>query len=595
MLKLSGVLLLVLISFQAHTQRNGDIERLQLEFLQDHPDSSKVRILNALSDAYLRVNLDTAIYYAQEASELALSLGRENWKSLFLIAQANGLKGNKRQTLDQLNALAKNEKNYSLSDSDYRDIFYETGWVHRELGNNDSALINFKKSLKISTQLDDTSIMEADLYMISNVYLDLGQYKRALEGFHQCIDYAQMMEIEDKYPKICALHNDIARVYVFIEDFDKAEEYFLQAYQMSIDYKLTTIHQVSLNNLGFIKKEKGEFDEALEFFHRALGFRDNDVCRTPYPLYNIGNILRQRKQYDSAQYYLNTSLTLADSCSDTYIQTLIKIDQGELALETGKLQNAKNYLLSALEISRRSGLITEERNIHYALSNVYEKLDDYVKAFTAFKNYEQIKDSLFNESKARELERLENTYLFEKKQQAERLQRQMTDLAKEEALDQAISSRNYFILGFIIMLLIALFSYISVIRKKSANKILSKLNAEIKYQKEELLAQAENLKKLNEEMVKINGTLEKRVTERTKIIEEQREKIVDYMMYNSHEVRSPIARVMGLISLFDTNVLTKEEAMASLKNVKKSVEELDEKIKTMSLKLEQEKKLMAKN
>jgi signal transduction histidine kinase len=57
------------------------------------------------------------------------------------------------------------------------------------------------------------------------------------------------------------------------------------------------------------------------------------------------------------------------------------------------------------------------------------------------------------------------------------------------------------------------------------------------------------LKASNLEIEKINANLEVVVNERTKKIKDQNELLTEYAYFNSHQVRGPLARILGLISV----------------------------------------------
>jgi signal transduction histidine kinase len=65
--------------------------------------------------------------------------------------------------------------------------------------------------------------------------------------------------------------------------------------------------------------------------------------------------------------------------------------------------------------------------------------------------------------------------------------------------------------------------------------------------------------------------------------------ILDYMMYNSHQVRAPLARILGLTELLGRNALETNELMDVLQDIKKQAIELDGMVKLMNRKLEEEK------
>ncbi|MDX1628743.1 MAG: hypothetical protein R3345_08585 [Fulvivirga sp.] len=116
--------------------------------------------------------------------------------------------------------------------------------------------------------------------------------------------------------------------------------------------------------------------------------------------------------------------------------------------------------------------------------------------------------------------------------------------------------------------------------RRSLEKANKNLELIVKKRTRELIETNEELKSLNE-------NLEEKVEERTKKIESQLNQMIKYAHMNAHEVRAPLARILGLLELTkkETDPKLKEELLVKLE--KNSVE-LDTIIKKMNRLLEKE-------
>jgi signal transduction histidine kinase len=97
----------------------------------------------------------------------------------------------------------------------------------------------------------------------------------------------------------------------------------------------------------------------------------------------------------------------------------------------------------------------------------------------------------------------------------------------------------------------------------------------------------EELTKTNLELHSLNENLEQLVQERTDKIKTQLNQILKYAHMNSHEVRAPLARLLGLIDLLKKE---KDDAQREglLARINTSSIELDEIVKKMNRLLEEE-------
>jgi signal transduction histidine kinase len=100
----------------------------------------------------------------------------------------------------------------------------------------------------------------------------------------------------------------------------------------------------------------------------------------------------------------------------------------------------------------------------------------------------------------------------------------------------------------------------------------------------------EDLIKLNAEIKKMNENLESIVQDRTEEIKAQNQKLIDYTFFTAHEVRGPLARILGLIELAKIKELSEEDKMQIMVRLEDASNELDEIIRKVNRKLESTKR-----
>lgn len=120
------------------------------------------------------------------------------------------------------------------------------------------------------------------------------------------------------------------------------------------------------------------------------------------------------------------------------------------------------------------------------------------------------------------------------------------------------------------------------------------LNEELRSSQEEVLAQRdalagkiEELDKKNDEIERINANLEEIVEQRTKVLEDQNKRISEYAFINAHNLRGPLASILGLINLISQET-DYESRVALNKHLLKSAEALDEVVRSINRMLEKE-------
>lgn len=117
-------------------------------------------------------------------------------------------------------------------------------------------------------------------------------------------------------------------------------------------------------------------------------------------------------------------------------------------------------------------------------------------------------------------------------------------LTENDTVNLAIS---FSILYFILI-------YAAAVLKKLYDKnteLMIDLYNEIQMRNNEIVAQNEELMQIQDHLHELNVNLEKKVNERTAQIQVQNEILIKYSYTNAHQLRGPVARLLGLAAVYD--------------------------------------------
>ena len=117
---------------------------------------------------------------------------------------------------------------------------------------------------------------------------------------------------------------------------------------------------------------------------------------------------------------------------------------------------------------------------------------------------------------------------------------------------------------------------------------VEKRTLELTFVNNELVSLNEELKSSNESIKELNEGLERMVKERTDKINDQLNQLSKYAHMNSHEVRAPLARMLGLMLLIKHHKITADEKAEMINMLYDSCNELDTVTKEMNRLLERE-------
>jgi two-component system sensor histidine kinase/response regulator len=119
------------------------------------------------------------------------------------------------------------------------------------------------------------------------------------------------------------------------------------------------------------------------------------------------------------------------------------------------------------------------------------------------------------------------------------------------------------------------------------NKDLIKVNKEIKEKNEELQASEEELLASGEELKQINENLNLQVEHRTQALIKQNKKLLEYAFINAHKVRSPLARILGLVNLIGIEIELNSNGKKLLEHLNLSANELNDILREVRTNLEE--------
>ncbi|MEO7988964.1 MAG: hypothetical protein ABI663_05440 [Chryseolinea sp.] len=116
----------------------------------------------------------------------------------------------------------------------------------------------------------------------------------------------------------------------------------------------------------------------------------------------------------------------------------------------------------------------------------------------------------------------------------------------------------------------------SMDKTNELNKNLMDVNKEVQNKNEELRTSEEELLASGEELKQINENLNNLVAYRTQTIIDQNKKFVHHAFINAHKVRSPLARILGLVNLIGHEIEMNEKGKELLQHLNLSANELDD-------------------
>ncbi len=360
----------------------------------------------------------------------------------------------------------------------------------------DLAINMIKESIELFGQINDVFGKSNSMVTLGNLYIQQGDYIEAIKTFNEVLE-TQLRENDPRQIAVCFIN--LGDVYQKFGDTDLALENFMKASEYLEKSNERLYLMDCYGNIGNIFYDKGKLEEALTYMERSLAISDSLGNPRPsiFILINVGNVYKDQGKSQKALEKFQEALTISDSLryQEGILQATNSI--GKFYNLQGNYTEAFNYASRALRMAVKQNNLEVQRDCNELLSIIYEKEDNPKKAHEHYKEFKLLTDSILNEENIKEVARLQAKYENEKEKQALMLEQEKREaLLAAENRRQRIT-RNAFVVGFFLTLLLVFVILRSFLQKRKANKILSA-------QKEEIASQAEQLRSANKKLVELD-------------------------------------------------------------------------------------------
>ena len=237
-------------------------------------------------------------------------------------------------------------------------------------------------------------------------------------AFQEAFEAARIGEQNKSLRLLANSYANLALVYNYQLNSDKARYYLNQALKLNLKLNNTLIGSKVYNTLGLMSLDKKNYDSAMFYFKKSLKIMDdgNETYRVAEVINNIGLIyVRQNKIALALEYYFK-SLAAAKKTYNRRAEALALFNIGNTVLSEKKYAEAEDFLLKSLTVSK----ITREAKIlganYMALGQLKNETGKFDEAHNYLSSFYEMKDSLLNTEKVKKIAELEVRYETEKKE-----------------------------------------------------------------------------------------------------------------------------------------------------------------------------------
>ncbi len=414
------------------------------------------------------------------------------------------------------------------------DILLTMGMLCRDHYRYSEAAIHLLQAQKLYTKTSQQTAKAQTLYQLGLVYYASRKYPESLECLQQV--YTLGKDSLDKRTIISTI-NTMGLACKNLKYYSKAIAYFIQSLHWAETYQDSAWIGLVNGNMGTVYELQGNYDRAIAHYQTDL------------------KLSRQYKEWGSVVSLLSTL--------------------GNIEVQKGKYTAAELYFKEALTVAETHAVFEQKESLFKYLSDYYQKQANYTQAYAYLRQYQTIRDSVLRRTNQIELSRIQATFNVEKKQTEIEL------LRKDNQLIRA-SQANQQLLTLAVLIISGLFGVLSILLYRSSRKQQKTNDA--------LLLHQEELQEKNDEIKKLNNNLDKAVKSRTRQLEvaldnltKQHHDLEQFSYIISHNLKSPISHITGLVSVFNqrnpsdpSNILILESLNKATHNLNDVVQDLNE-------------------
>ncbi len=220
-------------------------------------------------------------------------------------------------------------------------------------------------------------------------YQNMGQYDKAEEYILDALGTAEKLDLKHN---IGAGYNHLATIYYKKANYPKALEYYMKALEI---FEALDLEEELLNvytNIGVIHYQTKDYDRALEYYDKALTLarKRDDTNMEMMVLNNIAGVYHAREDYVSSISYMREIVKIAKQMKNFYLEEVFLTNIGMLSSKLGKYDEAEQALTRALELTKISQNKTNTTEILINLGSLYEKQGKYAASLDFYQRAEEI-------------------------------------------------------------------------------------------------------------------------------------------------------------------------------------------------------------
>jgi len=408
------------------------------------------------------------------------------------------------------------------------------GDYYSDKGEGIKAIAYLNSALEIADSIQNLQLKIGLLNDLGTEYSYTGNYEKALKSYLEGIDLATPI---NNQLMLSILNENIAALYASQKEFEQALNFYKKVKRYNEQLGDDIISAESMSNLAELYADMGNFEYAMFNINQSIStFEKHGIYDWLAFAYSVkGGIYLEQKKYKWSLYWFDQSNVLHENLEDdrSRIDLLNGLAQAYLGLEIDS--TSSQYAHEGFEISKKIQSLEGQKNCAQTLYKISKNNNDYETALDYHEVFQKFSDSLSRDENKKILTLLKTKFNYDQ-------QKQELIEANEKALAKQRNLINIALAVLCIVLAIAIPLYFNQKKQKRLYK--------------ELKIKTKSLRERESELNEINKTKDKLFS----II--------------GHDLRGPIGALQGILKLFSSGEIAKEEFYSFVPKLKSDVDHI---------------------
>lgn len=408
------------------------------------------------------------------------------------------------------------------------------GSLYSLAGDYTSALKYNNHALQLSMASSDSSFIAFNYNAVANDYYDLGEYDEAY--FYFTASYRIAHNLKDSLFMATSLHN-VGRVFKALGQYDRALDHLHLSKKVSEEIKDYVGIAHAYDEIGDVLLRKGEYDSALNTLMISLAKTKQlkEFILEPKTLTKIATVFLYKGDYDKALMYYDSTNAFHKKTGNSFGIAEVELGRGLVYLKQKKYDAAQKLIGTSAAIAQKINARLLEIQCYNQLSSLWEMKGDFKRSLEYFKRYKLLEDSLFSQETQEKLLRDQVRFETESKDS------QIAALSQQQKAQKGEIKKQEFVRNILVVVMaLSVILLVTVYRSGQRRRQINML----------LLQHQEDMEKRSEELERLNQVKDK------------------FFSIISHDLRSPINALAGMLNLMDKGAVSAEDMPKHIRELK---------------------------